>query len=288
MNDKSINSGLKGMNSKLLVGIGIVVIIAIIASTFAYSQIGVQQNFLAPAQSTGSINLKLTDTETGKPIGKVDNGYVRVLIGGIDEGYLTDNGELQINDITTGTKELTLIIPHYGEKRQNIDVTSGQNTPVNIAVDMPNPIFDVTINCDTGLGFLDEYGDITVSLTNRGDVNSDCTSVLILVYTDDDASTPIATHMFDFPSLVPRKDGGQTYTSDSWRCTAFKWGPKEVITAVVFDGWEYTPQNHQVVSQISAPSSLVQQVSNSVANYLTSHPEVVVETVSKVALGWFG
>jgi hypothetical protein len=276
------------MNNRLIIGIVVVIIIAIIASVFAYSQIGVQQNFLQPAQSTGSISLKLTDSETGKSVGRVGDGYVRVLIGGVDKGYLTDNGELQITDIDAGTKELTLIIPHYGEKRQNIDVASAQNTPINIVVDMPNPVFDVTVNCDTKLGFLDEYGDITVSLTNRGDVNSDCTSVLILVYTDEDTSTPIATHMFDFPSLVPRKDGGQTYTSDSWTCTAFKWGPKEVITAVVFDGWEYTPQNQQIVSQISAPSSLVAEVSNSVANYLTSHPEVVVETVSKVALGWFG
>jgi hypothetical protein len=266
---------------KRLVIVAIAIVALIIIAAFLISQ-GTFQ-----VLAKGSIIVTLTDEETGKPIGKVDNGYVRVMLGGIDQGYLTDEGELKIEGVEQGTHELVLIIPQYGEKRQFVEVGSGQTVPVNIIVDMPNPIFDVTIGCKTGLDWFDEVGDISVTLTNRGDVDSRSTSVLVIVYKEDDTSTPIATHMLDFPSLVPRKDGGSSHTL-SWRCTEFVWGPKEIIATVVFDGWPYTPQNEQVVSTISAPSSIVAEISYSVANYLKNRPDLVVDTVSKILIGWFG
>jgi len=273
------------MKKRLVIAIAAIIIIVVVAA-FLFSQGGTQQG-LFQVQAKGSISVTLTDEETGKPIGKVDSGYVRVMLGGVDQGYLTDKGELKIDNVIVGLQELTVIIPHYGEKRQFIEVSSGQNVPANIVVDMPNPIFDVTIDCKTSW-FFDESGEISVTLTNRGDVASVSTSVLILVYTEEDTSTPIATHMYDFPSLVPREDGGGSHKSDIWKCSAFKYGPKEIITAVIFDGWAYTPQNEQVVSTIAAPSSLIAEVSNSVASYLKNHPEIVVETISKAIIGWFG
>ncbi len=263
----------------------VMVTIAIIAFSVVAAFLLSQGTFQALAK--GSIIVTLTDEETGKPIGKVDSGYVRVVLGGIDQGYLTDEGELKIESVEPETHELMLIIPHYGEKRQFVEVGSGQTVPVNIVVDMPNPIFEVTIGCKTGLNWFDEVGDISVTLTNRGDVASSSTSVLVIVYKEDDTSIPIATHMLDFPSLVPRQDGGISNTL-SWKCNEFVWGPKEVIAAVVFDGWAYTPQNEQVVSNISAPSSMVAEISYSVANYLKSRPDLVVDTVSKILIGWFG
>lgn len=53
--------------------------------------------------------------------------------------------------------------------------------------------------------------------------------------------------MLDFPSLVPRKDGGISHTL-TWRCNEFVWGPKEIISVVIFDGWQYTPQNEQIIT----------------------------------------
>jgi hypothetical protein len=270
-----------GVKKRLAIAATVIAVLVIIA-VFLLSQGGTFQ-----ALAKGSIIVTLTDEETGKPIGKVDSGYVRVVLGGIDQGYLTDEGELKIEGVEPDTHELLLIIPHYGEKRQFVEVGSGQTVPVNIVVDMPNPIFDVTIGCKTGLDWFDEVGDISVTLTNRGDVASRSTSVLVIVYKEDDTSTPIATHMLDFPSLVSRQDGGISHTL-SWRCTEFVWGPKEVITAVVFDGWAYTPQNEQVVSVISAPNSMVNEISYSVANYLKNRPDLIVNTVAKIMIGWFG
>lgn len=269
------------MRKRLLIAATTIVVLVVIAA-FLLSQGGIFQ-----ALAKGSIIVTLTDEETGKPIGKVDSGYVRVVLGGIDQGYLTDEGELKIEGVEPDTHELLLIIPHYGEKRQFVEVGAGQTVPVNIVVDMPNPIFEVSIGCNTNFGLFDEYGDISIKLTNRGDVNSVSTSVLVIVYKEDDTSIPIATHMLDFPSLVPRQDGGISHTLN-WRCNEFVFGPKEIITTVVFDGWAYTPQNEQVVSTISVPSSLVAEISYSVGNYLKSRPDLVVDTVSKIVIGWFG
>lgn len=240
-----------------------------------------------PVFAQGSIIVTLTDEETGKLVGRVDDGYVRVLIGGTDQGYLTDLGELKIENVDAGMHELTLIIPSYGETRQFVDVGSGETVSANIVVNMPNPIFDVGVECKTGWTLLDEHGDITVTLTNRGNVASSSTSVLVIVHKEDDTSTPVATHIFDFPSLVPREDGGISHTL-SWRCNAFKWGTKEIISVVICDGWPYTPQNEQIMSEISVPSSMVSEISYSISNYLANNPDKIIDTVSKVSISWFG
>lgn len=268
----------------LLATVTIVVVIAVVATLFVFSQFA--SPHFSPVENGGSISLTLTDSDTQKPIGKVDGEYVRVTLGGVNAGYLNDDGELEIDGVPEGSQELTLIIPDYGQKRQHLEVKSGENTPVNIVIDMPNPIFDVTMACTTGWLF-EQYGDINVSLTNTGDKASDHTSVLILVYNEQDTSTPEATHTFAFPSLVPEKEGGKSCTSETWRCNNFRYSSKEIITAVVLEGWAYTPQNEQAINEVSVPDSLFAQVSDSIAKYLSDNPEVVVGTVSKVAVGWF-
>jgi hypothetical protein len=240
-----------------------------------------------PVLAKGSVIVTLTDEETGKPIGRVPNGYVRVMLGGVDQGHLTDEGELKIEGVNPGTHELVLIIPQYGEKSQFVEVGSGQTVSADIVFDMPNPVFQVAVECNTRYLIFWEDADLTVSLTNIGNVNSQSTSVLLIVHREDDPSMPIATHMINFPSLVPRMDGGESVTR-TWHTDAFVPGPKEIITAVVFDGWEYTPQNEQVVSEISVPSSMLAELTYSITNYLKEHPDYVIDTISKILISWYG
>jgi hypothetical protein len=268
----------------LLATVILVVVIVAVVTLFVFTQF--RPTHFYPVANGGSISLTLTDSDTQKPIGKVNGEYVRVLLGGVDAGYLNDNGALEIDGVPEGSQELTLIIPHYGQKRQDLEVKSNENTPIKTVIDMPNPIFDVTVNCTTGWLF-EQYGEITVSLTNRGDIASDNTRVLILVYNEHDPSTPEATHTFAFPSLVPEKDGGKSYTSETWRCNDFRYSSKEIIVAIVLEGWGYTPQNKQAVNDASVPTSLFTQISDSIAKYLSDNPDVIVGTVCKVAVGWF-
>jgi hypothetical protein len=242
---------------------------------------------VVPVLAKGSVIVTLTDEETGKPIGRVPNGYVRVMLGGVDQGHLTDEGELKIEGVNPGTHELVLIIPQYGEKSQFVEVGSGQTVSADIVFDMPNPVFQVAVDCNTHYWIFWEDADLSITLTNIGTVNSQGTSVLLIVHKEDAPSVPIATHIIDFPSLVPRRDGGESVTR-TWHTDAFVPGPKEIITAVVFDGWEYTPQNEQVVSEISASSSMIAELTYSITNYLKDHPDYVIGTISKILISWYG
>lgn len=68
----------------------------------------------------------------------------------------------------------------------------------------------------------------------------------------------------------------------------FVFGSKEIVAVVIFDGWPFTPQNERVVSQISAPSSMIEELSYSVITNLKTHPEVVVKAIAQILLAWYG
>jgi hypothetical protein len=242
---------------------------------------------IIPVLAKGNIIVTLIDEETGKRVGRVNGGYSRVILDGVDQGYLTDYGELKIEDVNPGTRELILVIPYYGEVRRFVEVGAGQTVPATIEINMPNPVFKVGVEVKPRLEWFDEVGDIKVTLINIGDADSRSTSVLVLVYREDDLTTPIATKVLDYPSLVPRGRGGESVTRE-WIGADFVWGPKEIVAVVVYDAWPYTPQNDRVVSQIAAPSGMISELAFSILNYLKQHPELVVKTIAQIILVWYG
>jgi len=226
----------------------------------------------------------LIDEETGKPIGRVDGGYVRVILDGLDRGYVTDYGELLLSNINPGMHELMLVVPGYGEVTKLIELEPGETEEIETVIDMPNPVFMVAIEAYSYWDF-GEYGHIEVTLTNKGNVDSVDTSVLVLVYTEDDPTTPIATKIMDFGNVAP----GALSTTKEWhRIEPFVWGPREIIAVAVFDRWSFTPENEKVISQIAVPQSMMEKLASSVSSYLEEHPEVVVNIVAKVILAWIG
>lgn len=283
----------RDLRKLLMIALAIVVAIAVISALLISSgsfQVTPNKASQATVQEVkkGTIVVNLKDEETGKAIGKVDSGYVRVLLGGLDQGYLTDYGEVRINEVQPGGQELTLIIPRYGEVRRLVEVGEGQTVPVNIEVNMPNPVFRVGVDVTvTGAAWYQnlfrdsETGQIKLSLANTGDADSVGTSALVIVYRADDLSKPIATQIIDFPSLVPRKNAGEAVIRE-WTCSNFVYGPKEVVAVVVYDGWPYTPQNGRVVADVSVPSSMSAELASSVTNYLSQHPDQVISTVANI------
>jgi hypothetical protein len=262
----------------MVIGIGVAaaaVIIALLATG------------IIPVVAKGNIIVTLVDEETGKRVGRVDGGYPRVILDGVDQGYLTDYGELKIEGVNPGTRELTVVVPYYGEVKRFVEVGAGQIVPATIEINMPNPVFRVGVEAKSYLKGFDELGYIKVSLTNIGDADSRSTSVLVLVYREDDLTTPIATKVLDFPSLVPRTRGGETVTRE-WPDANFVWGPKEIVAVVVFDAWPFTPQNDKVVSEISVSSSVVSELAYSILNYLKQHPELIVKTIAQILIAWYG
>ncbi len=268
--------------------------ILLIGATIAIILIALLASGILSVLAEGAVIVTLKDEETGKPIGKVNGGYVRVMLGGQDQGYLTDKGETKIEDVEPGTHELVLVIPRYGEKRQFVEVGSGQTVSANLEVDMPNPVFKVGVEVGlTGASWWQnllgdsEVGHIKVSLANFGDANSVGSSILVLVYRQDDLSIPIARHTIDFPSLVPRGQGGETVTRE-WECHEFIYGPRESVAIVVFDSWPYTPQNEQVLAEVVVSNSMFENLAISITNYLANNPQLVTQTIAEIVIGWVG
>ncbi|KXA96313.1 hypothetical protein AKJ37_05560 [candidate division MSBL1 archaeon SCGC-AAA259I09] len=265
--------------------------VAIVTGIIIIGAIIIGALFLIPrARAKGTIVVTpLVDEETGKRVGKVAGGYPRVIIDGEDRGHVTDEGQLRISDLEPESHELIVVIPTYGEYRKIVSVKAGETKQVQLDVDMPNPEFRIGVEADVSVWHIppDELADISVTLTNIGDIDSLGTSVLVLVYKEGDLSTPIATRIIDFGSLAPRQRAGQSWTK-TWEGADFIYGPKEIIAVAVFDGYPFTPQNKEVLSRISVPQSKVEDLSNSMLSYLERHPEKVVNTTSKILLAWFG
>ena len=228
-----------------------------------------------------TITLNFYDEETGISI-KEMNVYID------DElyGRTTRDGQFYVDSILPGLHKIGMDIPGYTgmiDEYINIDVEDS----ISIYIDVPNPVFQIGVEGRTWWNF-DELGEVTVSLRNMGEINSMGTSVLVLVYLKNDISTPIATHVFDFPSLVPTKDGGHSVEQTWTDISAFVWGEEEIVVVAVFDSWSYTPHNGEIVSQIAIPDSLVTQLGVSALKYISEHPELIgtgLSILAKLVIG---
>lgn len=229
-----------------------------------------------------TVTLAVHDTETGLPVKEMD-----VYIDGDMRGTTTRDGQLVIENILPGRHTVGLDVPGYtGMVNKYIEV--GTEETISLDVDVPNPTFDVGVEARSYLSGFNELGEVTVSLSNTGETDSRGTSVLVLVYTEDDLATPIASNVLDFPSLVPRQYGGESVKKTWGSIDGFVWGPEEVVVVVISDGWPFTPQNKQVVNQARVPSSMAVEIVHSVGEYLKEHTEEVINTIAKIVIGWMG
>lgn len=267
------------MRRKHLAVLSVAVVATVLVALFATG--------IIPVTAKGNIIVTLKDEETGKPIERVNGGYVRIMLGGKDQGYLTDKGELKIKDVDPGTHELVLMIPHYGEYRQFVEVGPGQTVTANITVDMPNPEFLVSIHVDQPWYKAHEWGNIKVQISNIGKVRSLGTKALVLLYREDNPNSPADSHILEFGELSEMGRSGDSKTLE-WGTWAFEPGLWECVAVVIFDGWDFTPQNKQVVCQVKIPPDVQERIVASLLNYLEQHAVEIMGTATQIVIGYFG
>jgi len=259
----------------------------LIGAAIAMILIALLATGILPVVAKGNVIVTLKDEETGKLIGRVDGGYVRVVLGGRDQGYLTDKGELKIKDVDPGTHELVLIVPHVGERRRFVEVGPGQTVTADVFVDMPNPEFVVAVHVDQPWYYLGEKGYVKVTVTNIGNFRSVGAKALVLLYREDNPDSPADQTILDFGNLgkIGEKDDTKTLEWGTW---AFEPGTWEAVAVVIFDGWEFTPQNEQVVSQVTVPTDAQERIIASLLSYAEQHAIDIAATIAKIVIGWFG
>jgi len=230
-----------------------------------------------------TVTLTVHDTETGLSVREMD-----IYIDGEIKGTTTRDGKLIIEHILPGHHKVGLDVPGYtGMVNEYVEVSTQEI--ISLDIDAPNPVFIVGVDARAYLsGFSGELGEVKVTLSNVGEVNSEGTQVLVLIYKEDDLTTPIASRVLSFPSLVPTPHGGYSVEKDWPAIDAFVYGPREIVVVVVYDGWRYTPQNEQPVNSAGVSSSMVAELAYSVNEYLRAHPEEVVNTIAKIVIGWLG
>jgi hypothetical protein len=270
------------MKRNYAIAIGAGVIAATILITFLATGV-----ILPQVLAKGNVIVTLKDEETRKPIGRVDGGYVRVMLGGRDQGYLTDRGELKIKDVEPGTHELILIVPYVGEIRRFVEVGPGQTVAADVFVDMPNPEFVVAVHVDQPWYYFKEKGTVKVTITNVGNFRSVGAKALVLLYREDDPDSPADQTILDFGNLdkIGEKDDTKTLEWSTW---AFEPGTWEAIAVVIYDGWEFTPQNEQVVSQVTVPTDAQERIVASLLSYAEQHAIEIAATIAKIVIAWLG
>lgn len=293
-------------NSMLIAGFSIVVtVVVVLAALFAAGIITLKssnsgdnnnpsdnnpQNQPAQTEQYGSMVIEVTDKETGKPVGRVIDGYVNVILGGIDRGFLGDDGKLQIDGIAAGMQELKLVIPEYGSERYTVDIVPNQTNYVKIDVDMPNPVFSQpAVTCNVAWWqFWGETGTVTVTLSNTGKIASLNTQVLVLAF-NADTKLVIDSEILSFGYMQRQELGGTPVTKDG--VLNFVWGPREYVAILVLEGWPYTPVYSTIENPLLIENNILVDLTYSAALYLENNPDLIIgglQSIAKYVFAWYG
>jgi len=211
--------------------------------------------------------LTIIDEETKKPVIN-ENVYLDDIL----KGSTLQTGEVLIKDVIPGDYTLSLN-EVIGKPSRRITI---QRTTLTIEVDMPNPEFSASaLECWDWWGVFDEIGKCAVELKNMGEVDSDSTAVLLLIYTVDTKTNeisekPITEKLLDFGNIAP---GAYKVRRETDEMSEFIWGPKEDVVAIVFDRQRYMPQNENVISEVSIPSNLITEWVLEAKDYCSANPE---------------
>jgi hypothetical protein len=274
---------------------------------------------IMPGFAQGTVILYLEDTETRKPIGRVGNIYPLVFIDDVVQGFVSDTGKIRIERLSPGSHKFTVNIPYYGNYTDYVNVNAWQTLDTTVAVDMPNPIFDVAVHVEQHYG--GEKGTIYVTITNTGNMPSMHTQLLLLIFRDDSPTTPVDEALLYVGELSPPPFTGTSgltksdvksqpvsnqffqyirpfqppkyyfepklYTNTktlTWETWAFEPGVSETIVAVVLDNWPYTPQNRQVVGEISIPVDQQESIIATVMDWIKNHLGPILDAIVTIAL----
>lgn len=136
-------------------------------------------------------------------------------------------------------------------------------------VDMPNPQLIVSAAPKEWLRGFNEVGMVTVEVSNVGEVPSEDTMTLIIVYDAEDEKT-LSQDLMRIGSIAV---GEKSDPKESDILDTSYWHD-EYILVVVFERNRYFPER-DLRTMIDAPGSIVDDLVNEVKDYLVEHPEVL-------------
>jgi len=245
-------------------------------------------NFEIKIKAPIDVMITLKDQNTNYAV-----NAVRVYLDGKEYGNTLNDGSLELKDVMPGNYKFSIDITNYG--MLDVGYRNIESSTTEIKVNMPHPDFSPnSLSCidDYDTWKLSEYGICTVSLKNMGDIASDSTSVVLLVYLIENntiSSKPIASRLLDFGNMAT---DGYPITKNTDRMYEFKWGKQEDAVAIIFDKWKYTPENKKEIQGVSIPDSITNEWIIEAKQFCSDDPErcakvagIFVGTAIKTATG---
>jgi hypothetical protein len=226
-----------------------------------------------------SLMLTIKDEETALCVKNV-----RVYIDGIEMGSTTEQGTILLNTISVGQHDVSIAYTGYGTIDVGYMTVNKGTTSLDLFVDMPNPQLVFSLSVDEWLSGLfppNQVGQATVTLGNQGNLPSKDTMALIIVY-DLEAEEVLDQDLIRLGSVAI---GESTWKKSEVLDTSY-WHD-EYVLAILFDGSEYLPEK-DLETLISAPGSVVDDLTRAVCDYLAKHPEIVGKIIGvalKTVLG---
>lgn len=237
-----------------------------------------------------TIMVSVSDEDTEKPIEHVDVYVNEKLMDTTDQA-----GRARIENILPGTHKFGLDVPtftHMVEKYYDI----GLQDEILIKVDMPNPIYTGSINCNEEWDWnkFEHYGVCDVEITNRGEIDSEYTYAQVLIYKIENNTIKdrIASDTISFGNMAPRDTDSET----TERFYQFSMNYDEGAVLVIFDSYPYSTDNEKLLQEITVSESLIKDWVRDGKEWCEADPErcakvagiIIGETMKRIASGGAG
>lgn len=209
------------------------------------------------------VMLSLTDSETELPISNV-----KVYIDNKNVGTTSNEGTLRVL-MSIGEHSLGIVVPKFGELNVGYITVTNQTTTLLRYVDMPNPILTASVKVDEWVEWTplpNAVGQVTITVANKGNLQSEDTMALILIYDADDR-TIISQELIRIGSIAP----GESITKTSGKLDTSYWHT-DYVCVVLLDRSRYSPEFD--IYDLTAPGSVLDDIALEVINYLREHPDV--------------
>ncbi len=209
------------------------------------------------------VMLKLIDSETNLPISNVG-----VYIDNKNVGTTSEEGTLRVL-LSIGEHLLGVVVPKFGELNVGYITVSNKTTSLLRYVNMPNPVLTASVKIDEWVEWTplpNAVGQVTITVANKGNLQSEDTMALILIYDADDRVI-ISQELIRIGSIAP----GESIMKTSSKLDTSYWHT-DYICVVLLDRSRYSPEFD--IYDLTAPGSVLDDIAREVVDYLKEHPEV--------------
>ena len=233
-----------------------------------------------------SITLEIKDSETEKSVSGWDVILENSRLTRIGARTGLD-GKTEVMGVIPGSYDISLHSSAPGINASysgELVIPAGIN-PLSVNIDMPDPRYSGVIDCGEYGVF--EMGRCNVSVRNveyeRGMPSYDA-DVFLFVFTGSNRSGAggfelAGQHLKHIPALSQ----GEVYSAYFDSLTEFEGNKKEIIVALILEGWDYSPQNERSAGRddVSATelSDLVRKIKEHCADESAICPQVLEKKI---------